>query len=141
MTSRAITYTWSDTWLLLSILYAAHGSESASLTDVIAQGDAINHALFTPQELRRGTAKLTNDGYLSVENGRFFPSEKALEMHRGIAGQRSREQLDELREIMGAEYRAEDPKEEDSLWPYPQLTDETISQARAAVPKRCCQCL
>jgi hypothetical protein len=126
-----ITYTWSDAWLLLSIIHAASGSGGASLTDIFAMGDAINKAIFTPQELRRGLAKLTSAGYVSEEGGRFFVTEKARRVSEGLPGTHVLEQLTDLEKVLGAApYPAGDPNQEDPEWPYPQLTDETIEAAQ-----------
>jgi hypothetical protein len=61
--SPGIPFSWSDSWLLLSIWYASdHGRRGAPLADVIAAGDFINHAIFTPGELQNGLARLTAMG-------------------------------------------------------------------------------
>ena len=49
--------TSSDAWILQSIAIASFDKE-ASLEDVIATGDYINHAIFTAGELQKGILKL-----------------------------------------------------------------------------------
>ena len=58
-------FTWSDAWLLLSVALAAERGR-ATLKDVIAAGDAVNHAIFTLAELRRGFAKFIAAGHVTA---------------------------------------------------------------------------
>jgi hypothetical protein len=71
-------YQWSDAWLLLAIIYASQNG-TPTLAKVIATGDAINHAIFTPTELERGLARLSRGGYVGGHEGIFGPLEKAFE--------------------------------------------------------------
>lgn len=69
-------FTWSDAWLLLAVACAerehkAHGTAGATLTDVIAWGDVINHAIFSSDELRRGFSNLIAAGWVAFD-GKFF---------------------------------------------------------------------
>ncbi|HKO41952.1 MAG TPA: hypothetical protein VJU84_01575 [Pyrinomonadaceae bacterium] len=46
-------YNWSDAWLLLAIIYAGRDGD-ATLLRILAAGDFIEHAIFTPDELESG---------------------------------------------------------------------------------------
>ena len=63
-------FTWSDAWLLFAVALAATRGQ-VTLKDVIACGDAINHAIFTNAELRRGFAKLIATGHV-ITSGDVF---------------------------------------------------------------------
>ena len=58
-----MAYLWSDAWLLQAIVVAAK-SGSATLGQVMAAADAINHALPTRDELHGGLARLTAGGFV-----------------------------------------------------------------------------
>ena len=76
-----IHYQWSDIWLLQSIILGG-GKKGASLYDMIRTGDALNHAIFSNDELESGLARLTAGEFIVEKGKRFFPTEKANEMYR-----------------------------------------------------------
>ena len=104
----SITFYNSDAWVLLAIIYA-NRSGTATLDKVIGAGDAINFAIFLPNELEGGLARLTAGGYVTEHNGTFSPTDKAL----GYAGsaRRGRAMLKELKDVqrMLASRSAEPP--------------------------------
>ena len=73
----------ADPWVLLAIIYASgpESSEYAKLSDIIACGDAINHAIFTTDELKGGLYRLLREGYIKEDNLTYAPTEKALEVY------------------------------------------------------------
>ena len=77
MINDEILYHWSDAWLLLAIVYACRGGD-ANLSRVIAAGDALNHAIFTPAEVESGLARLVAGGYIEVEGDQYYPCAKAV---------------------------------------------------------------
>ena len=64
-----IKFNWSDAWLLLSVIYA--GGEGADLERIISVGDGIEHAIFNPDELESGLARLVSSGHIKEKNGIF----------------------------------------------------------------------
>jgi hypothetical protein len=66
-----------DAWLLLSIHDAfvapehPAGADRVTLTEVIAVGDALNHAIFTYDELSYGLARLIERGMIIHDAGGF----------------------------------------------------------------------
>src|SRR5688572_14303491 len=70
-TSEPIRLTGADEWLLAAIRSASPG-KGASLQAIIAAGDMLNHAFFSPAELRTGFAKLLAAKYISQKNGKWF---------------------------------------------------------------------
>ena len=73
-------YNWSDAWLLLSIIYASE-SGGATLEKIIAAGDYINHAIFSPDELESGFARLTSGGYIKEKRGIFSVAERVMQAY------------------------------------------------------------
>jgi hypothetical protein len=67
-------FAWSDAWLLGAIFFAHRAETTATLDQVLAYGDAINHAIFTPEELESGLARLSDAGFIREENGAFIPT-------------------------------------------------------------------
>lgn len=118
-----------DSWLLLATGLAAR-NRGARLVEIIAAGDAVNHAIFTPAELRRGFAKLIAAGYLRVEGGRFFLVESAREAvdratERGFA-----RAWGPITRFLGVPSGSWDPPNfEDPDWRYPDLSDEAYNAA------------
>lgn len=110
MDDEAIRLTGADQWLLQAVR-AAGGAKGASLKDVIAAGDMINHAVFTPTELRTGFAKLLAAEYVVEKNGKWFlrPGERRVR-------------------IIGEPKVWPDPNTPDPRWNHP-LSDEEISEA------------
>ncbi|MBI4846531.1 MAG: hypothetical protein HY810_08730 [Candidatus Omnitrophica bacterium] len=64
------SFKYADAWLLLSIIYASE-KKAASLSEIIAYGDSINHAIFTIEELQGGFFRLINSGYI-IEHGNKY---------------------------------------------------------------------
>lgn len=103
-----------------------------TLKDVIACGDGIEHAIFTPAELRRGFAKLIAGGHLTQRRENFDVSPEVREMiartgERRIAVHTLQKQFEAF--LSAAPYPAGDPQAEDPDWPFPQLTDAMVDRA------------
>ena len=65
-----MNYLWSDAWLLQAIALAAR-ERRATLAQVIASADAVNHALPTSDELHGGLSRLTAGGFVHEIEDRF----------------------------------------------------------------------
>ena len=85
MSTNQIEFIWSDAWLLQAIAYAEKNAP-ATLKDVIAAGDAINHAIFTYAELQTGLAKLLAAGYIRHEGDKFSLSSTFAEEYIRLSG-------------------------------------------------------
>lgn len=70
-------FLYSDSWLLLAIIYASKRN-GADLPKIIAQGDFINHSIFTWQELQGGIFRLLNAGYIVENSQGYKPTEKIM---------------------------------------------------------------
>lgn len=80
MTDNAFKYVRSDAWLLLAILYAGREG-GASLNQVKAAGDFINHAVFTADELTCGLNRLSAGGFIKERRGLFSVTSKVFEAY------------------------------------------------------------
>ena len=67
-------FLWSDAWLLQAIVLAS-GNGPATLAQVIAAADAVNHALPTDDELHGGLVRLTTSGFVAEADERFTITE------------------------------------------------------------------
>jgi hypothetical protein len=120
----------SDAWVLLAIVYA-NRSGHGTLDQIIAAGDAINVAIFLPNELEGGLARLTAGGYVSEYDGTFAPTVKAFAYSKSSRNRRT--MLQELKDVqrMLASRSAEPPKNTR----YPGFSEASYS---AAVEKYRC---
>jgi hypothetical protein len=136
-------YTWSDAWLLYSIAAAGGDESGAKLTDIVSVGDAINHAIFTSAELRRGFGKLTAAKLVAERRKLFFlKGEAVTAWRRAIKHRSAHKVLEVIEDFLGAApYPAGDPAFEDPNWPYPSLTDARIKAAEAEYRRRVHQLL
>ena len=75
-----IQYYWSDAWLLLAIIYASSGGD-ATLERIIATGDAIEHAIFNPEELESGFCRLTGGSFIKEKDGVFSATDKVMKAY------------------------------------------------------------
>ena len=95
-------YNWSDTWLLLAVIYA--GSGGATLERIIAVGDGINHAIFNPDELESGLARLTSGGYIKEKNGVFSATAQVMRAYAKTTSPRRaiHKELEDMEKLIGA---------------------------------------
>ena len=102
MIEKKIKSNWSDAWLLLAVIYA--GGEGADLERIIAVGDGINHAIFNPDELESGLARLTSSGHIKEKNGVFFATLKIRKAFAKVSPPRSaiHKDLERVETLIGA---------------------------------------
>ena len=72
-------WTFNDGWILMSV-YLTHGDVGASLHEMIAAADAMNHAIPTTGELSRSLSRLAACGILAEVDDRFRMTEHYLPM-------------------------------------------------------------
>jgi hypothetical protein len=120
----SIIYFNSDAWVLLAIIYA-NRSGHGTLDEVIAAGDSINVAIFLPNELEGGLARLTAGGYITERDGTFAPTSKALAYSRSSRHRRA--MLKELKDVQRMlESRSTEPPEGVK---YPGFSEVAYDQA------------
>ncbi len=124
-------YCGSDAWLLCSIVMGG-GRQGASLRDIIAAGDYINHAILTGPQIRRGLAKLTSAGFVREKAGKFLVAGKAKYYWSRMQQKRKPvlRCLEEWEEYLEVPPPPEpDPPLGEAGWPYPAVSDEMVKQA------------
>jgi hypothetical protein len=110
-----IPFTWADAWLLQAIAMAGRDGPAA-LADVIGAGDALNHAIFTFEELDGGLARLRAAGLIATDDGLHAAPEVRERIDaksRGMWDER-----DMLRDLLGADEWSKryDPRAKDPAW-------------------------
>lgn len=102
MNQRELQYNWSDAWLLLAVIYA--GNAGATLERIIAVADGINHAIFNPEELESGLARLTAGGHLTEEQGVFRPAGRVMNAYSKTTSPRRtiEKELKDIETYLGA---------------------------------------
>jgi hypothetical protein len=121
----------SDAWLLCSVAIGG-GRRGASLRDIIAAGDYINHAILTGPQIRRGFAKLISAGLVRETAGRFRIAGKANAFWKKSQLKRKPvlRQLDDWETFLGVASPPEpDPLREDAERPYPAVSDAAVKRA------------
>jgi hypothetical protein len=125
VTAKRFTYKSSDAWVLLAIVYAGRDG-GADLSAIVGAGDYINHAIFTFGELQNALFKLTSDGFVREDGGRFFPTAAALDFRspRRAAKKTHAVQVDrdEMAALLGAEPWSPGPDQFRQEFTYPGVT-------------------
>ena len=95
---------WSDAWLMLAIRSVERGGHGAALEDILACGDAINHAGFTPAELSGGFDRLESGGFIAVDGAECRVTEKFKAAWAKARGDRLSlsKSMEAVRKIVGA---------------------------------------
>ena len=122
-----IKYRWTDAWLLGAIANTSK-NRPAELWEIIAEGDNLNHALFTDEEIESGLTRLTKGGWIKESNGSFTTTDKFKTIQLNI---RNYESVLKLQKIMDAEpwYKGEPVPHPENNLKYPGLTQEKLVQA------------
>lgn len=117
------SFCYGDSWLLLAVIYASK-KEGADLSKIIAQGDYINHSIFTWQELQGGIFRLLCAGYITENSRVYKPTEKTMILYNKISNktQSVLKQLDFIRQEIGA------PKWSEKY--NPKLTNKGVSYSK-----------
>jgi hypothetical protein len=115
MTSDNAPHNWSDAWLLLAIIYADKQG-AATLDKIIAAGDAINVAVFSPTELESGLARLTGSGFIEENAGQFVPTKKTqLQTRLGNTRRSMHNELKDVAKLLGCPGAIDDQPSQDNL--------------------------
>jgi hypothetical protein len=62
---------WNDGWILAATLLV-HKAGGATLAEVIAAADAVNHAIPTTDDLSRAFSRLADCGIVQIKNDRYL---------------------------------------------------------------------
>lgn len=129
MTGRV--YLWSDAWLFQAIILASH-EKPASLTDILAAADGVNHAMPTDDELHGAFVRLSRGGLIrEVPEGFQLSDAVPLNIRTAIVGHGWKAGRDAASRFLNAEpwmptTNVRDPRNQ---MEYPGLTAERILRA------------
>ena len=115
----------SDSWLLIAVIYASQDARAATLTDIIAAADYINHAIITRGELETGITRLVGAGYLKQTVDGLAPSDPVKSFWQ-TTGSKQRQALkawDAVATFIGAPAWAPGPLPETTAERYVSSTD------------------
>jgi hypothetical protein len=73
-----MNWTWSDAWVLTAAYFTQENP--VSLRGLIGAGDAINHAIFTDNELDHGMTRLTAAGLARLEGETIVLRDEAVRL-------------------------------------------------------------
>lgn len=121
----------SDSWLLHAIALA-QGRTGGDLVGIISAGDFLNHAVFTPAEIRSGLARLIAAGHVADCGLKFRLAGKASafwETRRGtsVRVQAAWREWDRFLNVPAAVSPA--PDVDEPARPYPAVSDRTARRA------------
>lgn len=130
-----IVYQWTDAWLLQAISLAGC-RQPAELKDINAAGDAINHAIFTDEEIKGGLARLSRGGWIKGQGGRFATTRKfkVLEAKLSRVHLTAVEQIEKLLAVV-SKGNKESSLAKGSTARYPGLSASAIQRATKAYQK------
>ena len=119
-------YNRSDAWLLPAIIYAGG---AATLERIIGAGDWINHAVFNPDELESGLARLAAGGLIKEKKKIFSATLKVRRAYAKTASPRRAvdKELSDIRQFIGAASTGEQPQLNDLK--YDGITPEEFREA------------
>jgi hypothetical protein len=124
-----MNYSQSDSWLLLSIMYAAKDRD-ALLVEIIAAGDWLNHSIFNFDELKSGFAKLIFDGYFEEAEEKFRLLDKGRLLFANLLSQFR--QVDQQLNLLNGILRVSNTEPiNQKKWFYPKLTYQIYGAAVA----------
>ena len=69
-------FEFSDGWVFTSLFMYDSKFKKVNLTNIIANGDALNHSIFEIKELQSAFVKLVNVGLIEIENNSLRLTEK-----------------------------------------------------------------
>ncbi len=72
-----MNWSWDQGWILAAV-FMMNKEEGATLAEVVAAADTINHAIPTVSELSVALSKLAGCGVLRVSDGRYFVAAEHL---------------------------------------------------------------
>lgn len=78
-------FAWSDSWVVAGILWTVPDEAEIDLSSIIRAGDMLNHAVYTPEELKTGFLKAQKKGLITIDRGRIKLTAKAKEIKEKVS--------------------------------------------------------
>jgi len=77
-------FEFSDAWVFMALFQYDSKWKKIDLTNIIAQGDMLNHAIFTLEELYNGFQKLQIKGLIKVKGDQIILLDVALGIKKSV---------------------------------------------------------
>ena len=61
-------FSWSDAWVFTALYFSNKDKKKINLSELIAAGDVLNHAIFTKDEIKNAFIKLQRRGIILIFN-------------------------------------------------------------------------
>ena len=137
-----IPFAPSDAWLLHAILIAAK-SGAATLEDIVACADMINHSMLTFDEIDGGVARLSGAGLVSCEGKNVQITADAAKIYASVANFSIQKATEALRERVGIPKPASPsrPPPRDPHWSSGVFSAADLANAEAAYRGRFAEAL
>lgn len=71
-------FEWNDAWVFVSLFIYDETFRPVELSEIIASGDMVNHAILMPNELRQGFSKLTLQELIEVKENKIRLTQKGV---------------------------------------------------------------
>ena len=81
------TYDFSDAWFLTALIVMK--DYWANMKEIISVGDALNHAIFTQNEINQALKRFIPIGYIETNGKKYRATEKAYELTNCVAYKRA----------------------------------------------------
>ena len=119
--------------MLLAIIYAGGTSRTATLEKIIGAGDYINHAVFNPDELESGLARLTAGNFIREKNKTFYVTLKVRRAYAKTTSPRrsADKELEDIKQLIGATSAAGEQQHKNDL----KYAGFSLEEFREAVEK------
>lgn len=79
-------FEWSDAWVFLSLSNYDNEFKHIELSNIIGCGDALNHSIFSPNELRQGFKKLYAKGLIEIRGNEIRITDLGIEVKTKVSG-------------------------------------------------------
>ncbi len=88
MTDSPTYFDRSDAWFFVAIMDYGTSFKPIDLSQIIAAGDMVNHAIFLPEELRQGFKKLITKGLIEIKGTNMRLSKEGIEIKNKVRSER-----------------------------------------------------
>jgi len=82
--SKINYFEFSDAWVFMALFQYASEWKKIELSNIIAQGDMLNHAIFTLEELNNGFRKLQIKGLIKIKGDQIILSDEGLKIKKSV---------------------------------------------------------
>jgi len=125
------SWVWSDAWAVQAMLHS-----DGELGSIVGIGDALNHAIFTYEELEHAFSILQRGGLLDARDGRFLLTDQFREKLESTVGAHCLAQRDAILRMLECTGTPPRPEQAAALARYDRgLYDQAVREYLAMWPK------